>query len=193
MNYIWEAVTILFTGFCLLRIAGKKTVAEMSGLEIITVLAIASTTGHAISETGLVKTILSLCALVLFQILIQFLTIKFTSIERLFIGKETPVIKDGKVITENLKKLRMTFMQLEARLREKGISSASDVKYASIESTGQLGYELMKHRKPVTQEDLDKRLEQLILTLQQSSLPPHQPAPSSGTNHEEQSNNHTIH
>jgi hypothetical protein len=76
MNYIWESLSILFIGFCLLRIAGKKTISEMSGLEIITILAIASTTGHAISETGLIKTILALRSLVILLIFIQFLTTK---------------------------------------------------------------------------------------------------------------------
>lgn len=161
MNYIWESVAILFTGFCLLRIAGKKTVAQMSGLETITILAIASTTGHAISETGLIKTILSLCSLVALLMLIQFLTIKSHIIKRVFIGKATPVIQDGKIITNNLKKLRMSTDQLEARLRENGISFITDVKTASIEITGQLGYELMKHAKPVTLGDLEKTLDQL--------------------------------
>ena len=160
MNYIWESVAILFTGFCLLRIAGKKTVAQMSGLEIITILAIASTTGHAISETGLIKTILALCSLVALLILIQFLSIKFYIIKKIFVGKATPVIQDGKIITNNLKKLRMSVDQLEARLRENGISSITDVKTASIEITGQLGYELMKHAKPVTIGDLEKTLDQ---------------------------------
>ena len=161
MNYIWESVAILFTGFCLLRIAGKKAVAQMSGLEIITILAIASTTGHAISETGLIKTIISLCSLVALLMLIQFLAIKSHIIKKLFIGKATPVIQDGKIITNNLKKLRMSTDQLEARLRENGISSITDVKTASIEITGQLGYELMKHAKPVTLGDLEKTLDQL--------------------------------
>src|SRR3954454_13020966 len=106
MNYIWESLIILFTGFCLLRIAGKKTIGEMSGLEVITTLAIASTTGHAISETGLIKTILALCTLVTLLIFIQILTTKFKSVERLFIGKPISVIQEGKVITNNLKKLR---------------------------------------------------------------------------------------
>ena len=111
MNYIWESITILFIGFCLLRIAGKKTIGELSGLEMITILAIASTTGHAISETGLIKTILALCSLVILLILIQFLTTKYKRIERLFIGKSIPVIQEGKIITNNLKKLRMTVDQ----------------------------------------------------------------------------------
>lgn len=161
MNYIWESIVILFTGFCLLRIAGKKTVAEMTGIETITILAIASTTGHAISENGLIKTIFALCSLVALLLLMQFLTIKFNIIEKLFIGKATPVIQNGKIISNNLKKLRMSVEQLEARLRENGISSTTDVKTASIEITGELGYELMKHAKPVTLGELEQILNQL--------------------------------
>lgn len=167
MNYIWESLAILFTGVCLIRIAGKKTVAQMSGLEVITILAIASTTGHAISEQGLIKTILALCSLVALLMLIQFLAIKYNFVKRLFIGKATPVIQDGEIIVKNLKKLRISVDQLEARLREKGISSITDVKFASIEITGQFGYELMNHAKIVTLGDLEKKLEQLQTNLVQ--------------------------
>jgi uncharacterized membrane protein YcaP (DUF421 family) len=167
MSYIWESMAILFTGFCLLRIAGKKAVAEMSGLELITILAIASTTGHAILEKGLIRTIFSLCSLVAFLILIQFLSIKFKVIKNLFIGKPTPVIQDGKILSHNLKKLRMSADQLEARLREQGISSISDVKTGSFEITGQFGYELMSHAKPVTRGDLEKIIEKLQSNLLQ--------------------------
>ncbi|WML28644.1 DUF421 domain-containing protein [Neobacillus sp. OS1-32] len=41
-------------------------------------------------------------------------------IEKLFIGKATPVIQNGKIISNNLKKLRISVEQLEARLRENG-------------------------------------------------------------------------
>ncbi|MEH7385150.1 YetF domain-containing protein [Bacillus sp. JJ1521] len=160
MNYIWEAIAILFTGFCLFRIAGKKTVAQMTGLETITLLAIASTTGHAISENSLIKTIFALCSLVALLLFIQFLTIKSNTLQRLFIGEPTPVIQDGKIRSDNLKKLRMTVEQLEARLREEGINSITDIESASIEITGQLGYELMKHAKPVTVGELEQMMNQ---------------------------------
>lgn len=133
----------------------------MSGLEIITILAIASTTGHAISEQGLIKTIIALCSLVALLILIQFLVIKFNFVKRLLIGKSTLVIQDGKIIINNLKKLRITIDQLEARLREKGISSITDVKTASIEITGQFGYELINNSKTVTLGELEKIIEDL--------------------------------
>ncbi|MHC0038980.1 DUF421 domain-containing protein [Pseudoneobacillus sp. C159] len=170
MQYIWEALAILFTGFCLLRIAGKKTISQMTGLETITILAIASTTGHAISETGLLKTILALCSLVALLIFIQFIAIKFNIVKRIFVGVPTPVIKDGKVITHNLKKLRITGDQLEARLREKGISSFSDVKTAFIEISGEIGYELMEHAKPLTIGEFEKIMQQYQISFPKEQL-----------------------
>ncbi len=71
-------------------------------------------------------------------------------------GKATPVIRDGRVISANLRKLRMSVDQLEARLRENAISSLSDVKKsATIEMSGQLGYELVRDAKPVTVGELE--------------------------------------
>jgi len=161
MNYIWESLAILFTGVCLIRIAGKKTVAQMSGFAGITILTIASTTGHAISEQGLLKTIIALCALVALLMIIQFLAIKYNLVKKIFIGKATPVIQNGQIINQNLKRLRISVDQLEARLRENGIPSVSDVKTASFEVTGEFGYELMNEAKAVTLGDLDKKIENL--------------------------------
>lgn len=76
-------------------------------------------------------------------------------------SKATLVIKDGEVLPESLKKLRLSVDQLEAKLRVKGISSFTDVKSATIEISGQIGYELMRHAKPVTVGELEKALAQL--------------------------------
>ncbi|CAH8771200.1 hypothetical protein [Paenibacillus dendritiformis] len=42
-----------------------------------------------------------------------------------------------------------------------GIVSVSDVKYATIEISGHMGYELMRHTKPVTIGEMEKMLAQL--------------------------------
>jgi uncharacterized membrane protein YcaP (DUF421 family) len=156
MKFIWEALIVIIAGYILIRIAGKKAVAEMTGLELITLLSVASIMGHAISETEWWKTVIVMSAFVVVLIGIQFLCLKFDFAEKLFIGKATPVIVDGKIVDKNLKKLRMTVDQLEARLREKGISSIADIKMGTIEINGELGYELMPHAKPLTAGELKK-------------------------------------
>ncbi|WP_241734640.1 hypothetical protein [Paenibacillus alvei] len=48
-KFTWEALIVLSVGYALLRILGKKTVGEMTSVEIITLLAMASMIGHAVS------------------------------------------------------------------------------------------------------------------------------------------------
>lgn len=105
----------------------------MGGLEIITLLAMASMIGHAVSGDGLWKTLVTLCIFVALLITVQFLAVKFNRVEKWFMSKATLVIKDGEVLPESLKKLRLSVDQLEAKLRVKGISSFTDVKSATIE------------------------------------------------------------
>ncbi|MFD0710790.1 DUF421 domain-containing protein [Paenibacillus sp. GCM10027626] len=162
LRFIWEALLVLAAGFFLLRIAGKKTAGERTGLEIITMLAMASMIGHAVAGDGLLKTIITLCLFVALLLTVQFLAIKFDWMERVMIGKATLVIQDGKIIPANLKKLRMSVDQLEARIREKGISSFADIKTATIESSGRFGYELVRKAKPVTIAELEAMLAPLL-------------------------------
>jgi len=159
MSFIWEEMIVLFVGYCLFRMMGKKTASEMTGLEIITLLSLASVIGNAVSEKGLLKTIITLFIFGALLIVIQYLAIRFNVVERLFMGKATLVIENGKILPKNLKKLRMSVDQLEAKLREKGISSFSEVKTGTIEMSGNLGYELTGQAKPVTIGELEKILE----------------------------------
>lgn len=68
-------------------------------------------------------------------------------------GKAVIVIQNGVPNIKNLRKLRLSIDRLETRLRQVGISSIEDVKYATIEVSGQLGYELKDNKKPLTKED----------------------------------------
>lgn len=90
-------------------------------------------------------------------------SLKFETAEKWIMGKPILVIKNGKVLNDNLKNLRMSIDQLESKLREKGISSLT------IEISGQLGFELTDEAKPVTFRDLQtlavKQQHQLFHTL----------------------------
>ncbi|URZ03146.1 DUF421 domain-containing protein [Clostridium felsineum] len=89
------------------------------------------------------------------MIITEYMQMKFDFLENLFTGKSVLVIENGKVNLKNLKKLRMSMDKLEMRLREDGIPSIEDLKYASIEVDGQLGYELKDNKKPLTKDDFN--------------------------------------
>jgi uncharacterized membrane protein YcaP (DUF421 family) len=116
---------------------------------------------NAVPEDGFWETTITLCLFVILLIVVQYLTVKLPWIEKWFVGKSTVVIENGIVDLNSLKKLRLSIGQLEAKLREQGIASTADVKIATIEFSGRLGYELMPHAKPVTAGQLEAILAQL--------------------------------
>src|SRR5213080_233933 len=147
-NFITESITLLITSVIVLRFAGKKSVAKMTSLETVVILAIGTTMGHAVKENKFWQVIIVLVTYGIFLIIVQKLELKFSILERYLIGEATLVIKDGKLISDSLKKLRMTKKQLEMRLRQKGISYIADVKIGTIEADGEFAYELMPDAKP---------------------------------------------
>lgn len=68
------------------------------------------------------------------------------------------MIENGELQKQNLKKHRLTVDQLEMRLRTQGISKLSDVKNVTLESNGQIGYELSDDAKPFTMGEYKKFL-----------------------------------
>jgi uncharacterized membrane protein YcaP (DUF421 family) len=164
-SFAYEAAAIVIAGFILLRFAGKKVMAEMTPLEMVTVLAIGTVIGHAVSEHQFWKTLVCIAIFIGILLLFQFIALKFRWFERLLIGRPTLVIKDGKIVMTNLHKLRMTMEQMELRLRRKGISNISDVRTATIEVDGRIGYELVESAQPISRGEVEQIMAKLNIPM----------------------------
>jgi uncharacterized membrane protein YcaP (DUF421 family) len=102
------------------------------------------------------------------NITLEYLELKFNIFERFVTGKSKIVVENGKLNIKNLKNLRLTVDQLEMRMRNHGITKIEDVKTATLEPNGQLGYELNDDAKPLTVGEFKKLLEIHLPTLQNS-------------------------
>ena len=87
----------------------------------------------------------------------DFLALKSKALDQLINGKETILIKHGKIMEENLLQMRMTGEDLLAALRSKNIFNLSDVEFAVMETTGEINAYLKSDKKPVTAHDLGQK------------------------------------
>jgi len=163
MNIIWKSLILITTGLVFLRVSGRKSISQMTISQTVIMISIGSLIVQPIAEKSIQKTIISAAIFIIFIFLIEYLQVKFDFFEMLMTGKAQVVIDNGYIVTKNLKKMRVTVDQIEMRLRQQGISKISDVKTATLEPNGQLGYELMRHAKPVTIGELEKMLGGLII------------------------------
>jgi uncharacterized membrane protein YcaP (DUF421 family) len=182
MDWIWKSALLIFSGMILLRIAGRKSVSQMTVATTVIMISIGTTIVQPIANNHLWRAIGSAAVFIVILLIMEYLQVKLDWLERLMNGRATILIENGFVVSQNLRAVRMTVDQVEMQLRQKGISNIGDVKFATLESNGQIGYELMQHAKPVTIGDLE-RLLQL-----KSGSPPEQ----SGLFDEVKANDHTA-
>jgi uncharacterized membrane protein YcaP (DUF421 family) len=70
-------------------------------------------------------------------------------------GKETILIKQGKIMEDNVKRIRLTAEELLQELRMKNVFNIADVEFAIMETTGDLNVFLKADKKPVTPHDVE--------------------------------------
>lgn len=153
LGWLLKSILIFVVGTFILRLGGRKSISQMTISQTIVMIGLGSLLVQPVAEKGLLVTFAVALTLVILMVISEFLQIKLDMLETIFSGKAVIVIEDGILKLENLKKLRLTVDKLETRLRQVGITSIDDVKHATIEVSGQLGYELKDNKKPLTRED----------------------------------------
>ncbi|ADK16825.1 DUF421 domain-containing protein [Clostridium ljungdahlii] len=153
LDWIWQSILIFFVGTFILRIGGRKSISQMTISQTIVMIGLGSLLIQPVTGNGLFITFLVALVLAILMIITEYIEVKVDFLESLFSGKAVIVIQNGVPNIKNLRKLRLSIDRLETRLRQVGISSIEDVKYATIEVSGQLGYELKDNKKPLTKED----------------------------------------
>lgn len=101
---------------------------------------------------------ISLAVWFLFSIALDYLSMKSKWIHDFINGRETVLIKDGKVMEESLKEVRYTGEELLRELRSKNAFNLADVEFAVMESTGEINILLKSDKKPVTPHDLQRKV-----------------------------------
>lgn len=124
-----------------------------------------------LSGQGYWVTIGVAAVLILCMIIMEYIEYRADKLETLISGKSVVVIERGKLQEANLDKLRLTVDKLEMRLRQAGVANISDVEWATLEVSGNLGYTLKSHKQPATKEDIN----QLMALIGQVGLTPATP------------------
>ncbi|MFT8323298.1 MAG: DUF421 domain-containing protein [Bacillus sp. (in: firmicutes)] len=150
MAFIWHSFILIVSGIILLRIAGRKSIAQMTHTQTIVMISIGTIIVQPIVESSVTKAIISAFIFVLTILIVEYLQLKWEFFETCITGKSKIVIDEGVLQRHTLKKLRLTVDQLEMRLRNSGIAKIEDVKTATIEANGDVGYELQDDAKPLT-------------------------------------------
>ncbi|KAA0794842.1 DUF421 domain-containing protein [Bacillus sp. BPN334] len=153
MYFIGQSFLLVLCGITLLRIAGRKSISQMTLAQTFIMISIGTIMVQPIVDKSMIKAVIGGIIFVITVIGLEYLQLKCNTFERFIIGKPKIIIENGTLHIKNLQNLRMTVDQLEMKLRNNGISRIEDIKTATIEPNGLLGYELYEELTPLTIKD----------------------------------------
>lgn len=154
-----RTIALFFLTLIIVRIIGKSSLAKTTPFKFISYIVIAVMA--TLISLGLIQNIafgfLALVVWFLFSIALDYLAMKSKWVHDFINGRETVLIKDGKVMEESLKDVRYTGEELLRELRTKNAFSLADVEFAVMEATGELNVLLKSDKKPITAHDLKQK------------------------------------
>lgn len=160
-NLIWKTILIVVVGTGLLRIAGRKSVSQLTIAQTVIMVSIGTLLIQPVVGKNVWLTFLTAAIMIGILILMEYVELKGDTFEKLLTGKSLTLIDKGKLNEKNMSKLRMTVDQLEMKLRQKNVSKLGDVDWATLEPNGQIGFMLKDKAKPATKKDLQQLSKQL--------------------------------
>ncbi|WP_226606233.1 DUF421 domain-containing protein [Bacillus cereus] len=153
---ILRSVFILIILFAITKWLGKRQISQLSFFEYIAGMTIGDIAAQV--STGLdSKFFHGVFAILIFAAVPFFtgiLSLKNKTARDFFEGKSTVLIKDGKILEDNLKKEKYTSDELLELLRGKSAFSVAEVEFAVLEPSGELNVLLKKDSQPLTAKDI---------------------------------------
>lgn len=156
LEIMLRTLVAVVTLFLLTKMLGKRQVTQLSVFEYITGITIGSMAAYVSLdlEDNWYLGLVSLGVWVTVSFGIEFLQLKSKTMRDWIDGKSTVLIKNGKILEDNLKKERLTSDELLLLLRKKDVFKVADVEFAMMESSGDMSVLLKSENMPFTPKHL---------------------------------------
>lgn len=126
--------------FLVIRLMGKRELSKVQPFELAIIILIADLASGPMSSPGIsmFDGIVPMVTLLIAYIVVTFLIKSSNKVQEVVCGKVSVIIENGKILEDELEKQQYTIADLMTQLRKKDVFMIQDVKYAIIETNGDL-------------------------------------------------------
>jgi len=162
----------------LLRVVGKRELAQLNPLDLVVILSLSNTVQNAIigNDTSLVGGIVGAGALLLINSVVAYVKYRWPKLETITEGKPVTLIENGKVDEKILKSELMTESDLDIIAHENGFDNADEIDRLVLDPNGSFlvdgkdEIKAAKFKRDVLHkiDELSKQLKDLSATLEKA-------------------------
>lgn len=139
-----------------IRLMGKRQVGELEPTELVLAMLLSDLAAVPMQDFGLplLYGVVPIITLLCLTMLLSVATMRSVRLRAILCGKPSIVVQDGQLRQREMKKVRMTVDELLEELRLQGVTDLASVKYAILETSGQVSVLLDQNCQPATPQQL---------------------------------------
>jgi uncharacterized membrane protein YcaP (DUF421 family) len=175
---ILRPVVVYFFLVIGLRLAGKRELAQLNPFDLVVLLTLSNTVQNAIigDDNTVTGGIIGAATLLLVNYLVVRFLYRHEKLDRVVEGESCLLIKNGKILKDQLTREVLTLEELEAAAHKQGLGGLNEVERAILEPTGTITFIAKKPAPEETRHmELLTRLDQLtreVASLRLGQAPP---------------------
>lgn len=139
MDAIVRAATVYLFLLIVFRMAGRRSLSEMTSFDFVLILVIGESTSNALigDDFSVTKAMLVIITLVAIDVGLSLIKGQSSTISKLLDGVPMVIVENGTPLDERMKRARVDEEDvLEAARKRQGIESLGQIKYAVLEIDG---------------------------------------------------------
>ena len=135
-----------------LRLTGKRQIGQLEPIEFVLMMLLSDLASVPMQDFGLplLQGVIPIATLLAISTLLSGISMCSVRFRSLVCGEPTLIIRDGILQQSAMKRSRLTLDEVLEELRVQGVSALDDVKYAVLETSGQLSVLLRADVQPAT-------------------------------------------
>jgi uncharacterized membrane protein YcaP (DUF421 family) len=142
MDIVLRAALAYAFIFFLTRIVGRRELSSLEPFDLIMLIVLGDLVQQGVTQSDYSVTGLILAGgtIALMQVAVSYLNFRVKRLQPILDGEPIVLIEDGRVLERNASRERLTRGELEEQARQSQIASLDDVRWAVLETSGQISF-----------------------------------------------------
>jgi uncharacterized membrane protein YcaP (DUF421 family) len=142
MDIFLRATVMFAVLYGLIRLLGKREIGQMTPFELVVLVVLGDLIQQGVTHNdfSLTGATIAIGTFAFWALVMSWASYLSPRVERLLDGSPRVIVKHGQLLTDNMRRDRLTRAEVEAEMRLAGIKRLTDVEWAILETQGKISF-----------------------------------------------------
>src|SRR5215210_1744556 len=140
MDLVIRAAVVFFFILLITRMIGRRELSSLEPFDLIMLVVIGDLVQQGVTQSdySITGALIVISTIAVLTALMAFVNFRFRPLRRVLEGQPVVLVENGRVVERNLRRERLTREELEAEGRQQQVTSIDDMRWAVLETSGQI-------------------------------------------------------